>query len=104
MAPRIAQKSGNLVTLLSGISKNVVIYRTVMLILVISLTPAGKPLWATMGLTAGDANTAPYLERIDSRLARVENEVGRLSDTALRLSTRITGFQVDFNKYKESHP
>lgn len=101
MPPR---KPTGIMAIITGASKTVTTYRAASLFLLLSLTPLAKPLWAHVGLTADDANTAPTLDRIDHRLEKVEDKVDRLDNRVQNVSSRVTGFQIDFNKYKETHP
>lgn len=81
-------------------------FRAVLLLLVISATPLGNRVWALVGIPVEPPN--PGLEKrlsaLEAKFDTVVAKVDNVADDVSELSTRVTGFQVDFKKYQQTHP
>lgn len=89
-----------------NIGGRTVTYRTALLLLVALATPAGDRIWTAIGISTP---TSPaQIAHIESRLADTEKKVesvgkkvDAISSDLTLVSTRLTGFLVDFDRYKK---
>jgi hypothetical protein len=77
-------------------------YRNIVIMLLISLTPLGKPVWRMAGwVDSGDSTannaTVATLDQINKRMAALETSVARLSATVDSVSAFVDGM-------KHTHP
>lgn len=86
-------------------------YRMLLLLLVASATPMADPVFKAFGLSKpeirleqrfGDAEAK--IEDIHRNIAKLNQAVVSVQDKLSQLDFRLTGFQVEFEKYKQAHP
>lgn len=73
-------------------------FRVILLLLVLSGTPLGDKAWNMLGVTR-EVN-APSLARVEKRLDSMDDKIDDINSDVHKLSARVTGFQVDFDKFK----
>lgn len=87
-------------------------YRTILFAAIISATPLGEPFWKVLGLPSAPTANAVEIERrvsvVERKVDTVEQKVQsveRKVDMALidinLVSSKLTGFIVDFEKYRK---
>lgn len=79
-------------------------YRTALLVLVLSITPLGDPLWRLLGLNLPTAKASDNTS-IERRVDRLEGKVDDIHKELAVVGHKLTGFIIDFDRYKtQSHP
>lgn len=88
-------------------------FRAGLVLLVLSATPLARPIWALAGLNFPDSPSSNLLE-IQKKVERMEmkldgfdtklNAFSRLQNDFFRLNNRLSGFEIDFTKYRIAHP
>lgn len=73
-------------------------YRNIVIMLLLSLTPLGKPVWRMAGwVDSGDSTanntTVATLDQINRRMAAIEVQVNKLSATVDSVSSFVEGMK-----------
>lgn len=80
------------------------IYRVILLVVVGSITPVGDAVLPRLGIERTDIREMRELrsdfDGMRARLDRLENSTQTATDKLEVLTTRITGFEIDFQRYK----
>lgn len=102
--------------------KGTITFRTLLLVLVLSATPMGQQLLKNFGIQTpaqqdtGEMQKAVEVIRFDlaavkqdiagvkSDVSAVKLEVDKMKAQSERMQLELTGFRVDFDKYKASAP
>jgi len=84
-------------------------YRAALLLLVASITPLGDKVWTAAGISRdpsvpGIARIEKRLKDVERSLTEVEKSVGDVHDDVDTLSKKFTMFDVNFTKYRSTHP
>ncbi len=86
-------------------------YRTILLLLVASATPMADPVFKAFGISKPEirleqrfADAETKIETIHKDLTKLNQAATAVQDKLTQVDFRLTGFQVDFEKYKAAHP
>ena len=89
-------------------------YRTILMLLVASATPFGQPILKAFGIQTvaepvkeAQAKVGEIAQKMDKMQADIDDlkVVGAsLEQKVTKVDYRLTGFQVDFDKYRTTHP
>ena len=86
-------------------------YRMILLLMVASATPLGEPVLKALGVTKPETRLENRFLVVESKMDEVHVNLDKLNKTArvvedklTQVDFRLTGFQVDFEKYKAAHP
>ncbi len=86
-------------------------YRMILLLMVASATPLGEPVLKALGVTKPETRLENRFIVVEQKMEAVHADVEKLNKTARvvedklsQVDFRLTGFQVDFEKYKQAHP
>lgn len=77
-------------------------YRTALLLLVLSATPMGEPIYSALGIKKPDAESNYRLAKLEKNMDEMHKGLEALSVGVQKIEYRLTGFQVDFDKYKNN--
>lgn len=79
-------------------------FRTAMILLLVSLTPIGNRVWLVLGLdnaTLGDTKLMSKFEAVDQRVDKLEKQLSEIQADVGMVNRKVTGFLIDFDKYKK---
>lgn len=86
-------------------------YRTILLLLVASATPMADPVFKAFGIAKPEIRLESRFDAAEAKIEDIHADVLKLSkaaaavqDKLVQVDYRLTGFQVDFEKYKQAHP
>lgn len=89
-------------------------YRTALILLVASATPFGQPILKAFGIQTGAEpvkEAQAKVGEISTKMDKMQSDIddlkvvgASLEQKVSKVDYRLTGFQVDFDKYKSAHP
>ena len=86
-------------------------YRTILLLLVASATPMADPIFKSFGIAKPETRLEQRFVEAESKIESIHKDITKLNQAAIvvqdkltQVDFRLTGFQVDFEKYKAAHP
>lgn len=86
-------------------------YRTILLLLVASATPMADPVLKAFGISKPEIRLEQRFGEAEAKIETIHKDVAKLNQAATavqdkltQVDFRLTGFQVDFEKYKQAHP
>jgi hypothetical protein len=79
-------------------------YRTALLLLVASSTPFAEPVLRSVGLKAPPTVPSEKLLEMDKKIDDIHMDVAKIDESVKKVEFRVSGFQVDFDKYRANHP
>lgn len=80
-------------------------FRAVLLLLVLSATPFGQLILKNLGITSPALEVASAgFHELKTDIQGIKNDVRELKSKTDKLEYTVTGFQIDFEKYRKTNP
>lgn len=79
-------------------------WRTAVLLLLVSTTPAGDKLWTMAGYPRDQEGGSKLERRMEKLEENINAKLDAQHEQTQRMNNRLMGLTMDFTKYKLAHP
>ena len=90
------------------LSKGTITFRTALMLMIFAATPPGQQVLKNFGLvsppTEGVNQMHEDIETVRQDVAELKKDVAAVKDQATKLESGLTGFRVDFERFRVTKP